>query len=69
MKIDWTRVIRTTVQATIGGAIAFLSTISEGVNKQTIITSLVTLIVTIGIAFLMNIKEQIGEDDDKGYKS
>lgn len=58
MKIDWQRIKRTAIQAISGAGVAFLTTLTEGFTKESLVQAIITFVATVGIAVLMNIKSQ-----------
>lgn len=63
MKLNWSRVLRTFVQAVSGAGIALITALSANWSKDALITAAVEFATTVIVAVLMNINEQVKEDE------
>ena len=64
MKLDWRRVARTALQAAAGAGATLITAIAADFTKEGLIAAGVQLACTIGVAILMNIKSQMGGEDN-----
>lgn len=61
MKIDWNRVKRTAIQAGAGAGVALLTAVANDMSAPAIKAAVCGFVVTLGIAVLMNLKQQADE--------
>ncbi len=64
MKLDWKRVARTTLQAAAGAGATLITAFAADFTKEGLIAAAVQFVCTVGVAILMNIKSQIGGEDN-----
>lgn len=69
IKIDWKRVLRTAIQSFIGCGVSFLTIFTQEYDDKVLYSGLITFGITVVCTVLMNIKEQVGADDEEGHKS
>lgn len=64
MKLDWKRIARTALQAAAGAGATLITAFAADFTKEGLIAASVQFACTVGVAILMNIKSQIGGEDN-----
>ena len=64
--INWKRVLRTALQAALGGLVTFVGGITLDMGIDALALAGLQFVVTVATAFLMNMQKQLDEVGDDG---
>lgn len=63
MKLNWNRILRTTLQGACGAAVSLITAISANWSKDSIIASLIIFGTTVATSFFMNIEKEVETEE------